>query len=432
MSSRSVVGSTRGGTAAPIADGNRFSESIDSAQLRILTIRRRSGLLWTSLVTFAAATATVMVAWFVLGIANDAAGFVLVAYLRQPPANRAELTVADRVALLEAEASPGVLRRLESEEPLGDRTSDELDALLDQFVFQSTVVQTWSIVDSVFRRDEIEAIAAQVPGAELRMHSWVNPSFLVRPLNRRPLQTGIRTALLGSLWIVALSMAIAFPVGVATAVFLTEYATAGWFTRFVRVNVETMASVPSIIYGILGLALFVRTLGSVTSGAFLGTGDGSAAGRTILSAGLTLAILVLPAIIINVRDILENVPPGYREACYSVGARRSTVVMRRILPSVGGQLVTVLLLGISRVIGETAPLLVIGAAAFITVDPSGIFSRFTSLPTQIFFWTSGLTGANRNLAAAAIVVLIVLSIGLNVVFVLIKRRLENRAAQGVR
>lgn len=405
--------------------------TIDAAQLRILEVRRRTGLFWTSVVTLVAAIAAVMIVWFVLGIVNDAAGYILVSYQRTPPENRASLDREARIALLQAEASAGVLRRIESEEPLQTRSAAELDRLLEQFVFQPEVVRTWTLFESVTRHDAILAAAEEVPSGELRFHSWITPSFLVEPLDRRPLVTGIRTALLGSIWIVALSMVIAFPVGVATALFITEYAQDGRFARFVRANVETMASVPSIIYGILGLALFVRTMGSVTSGAAIGLGDGSTAGRTILSAGLTLAVLVLPAIIINARDILEGVPTGYREACFAVGARRSTIVVRRILPSVSGQLVTVLFLAISRVIGETAPLLVVGAAAFITVDPSGIFSRFTSLPTQIFFWSARPQGASGNLAAAAMIVLMVLSIGLNVVFVFIKRTFESRARQGM-
>ncbi|MCG8480183.1 MAG: phosphate ABC transporter permease PstA, partial [Spirochaetales bacterium] len=271
----------------------------------------------------------------------------------------------------------------------------------------------------------------ETEGTALRFRAWIRPSFLTQPLERRPLTTGIRTALLGTVWIVTVSLAIAFPIGVATAVFLTEYDRGGWFSRFVRSNIETMASIPSIIYGILGLALFVRTLGPITSGAAFGVEGSGTVGRTVLSAALTLAILVLPSIVINSRDILEQVPRSYREACYAVGASRSAVVLRRILPAVSGQLITVLFLGISRVIGETAPLLVVGAAAFISVDPQGVFSRFTALPAQVFYWSARPGLEYQRLAAAAIIVLLALSTTINLGLRALGKHLDRRSSVGV-
>lgn len=403
---------------------------VDPKQLEILRVRRNHSLVWTSLIVLFAAIASITIVWFIAGIANDAFGAIVVTYEVEPPSDFDQRDAAWLTGLIRDNVGVGVVRRFEQEGPLEDLPSSDLRDIAEQFVFRPTIVKAWSLTESIARQDEITAVAAENEGI-VRFRSWVSPQLIVSPLDRDPLKSGVRTALLGSIWIVGLSLLIAFPIGVATAIYLNEYTSDSWFSRFLRANIETMAAVPSIIYGILGLALFVRILGPFTSGAILGSGEGESAGRTILSASLTLAVLVLPTIIISVRDILENIPDSYREACYAVGARRSTVIIQRLLPSIAGQLITVLFTGISRVIGETAPLLVVGAAAFITVDPSSVFSRFTALPAQIFFWSARPQAGFRNLAAGAIIVLMILSIGINIGLVVIKRRLDTQAALGM-
>lgn len=391
--------------------------------------RRRISRLGITIVVAVSAVSALMVAWFLVGILNDSFGMIVVTYEVTPPSDLDEMNSDAIAELIRTGARAGVVRRFEQTDPLEERSRRELRGIADRFVFQPSIERAWSLSQSLSQRAEIEEFAQEV-GGYVQFRAWVSPDLILNPIERNPLQSGIRTALVGSLWIVALSLAIAFPIGVATAIYLNEYTSDSSFSRFLRANIETMASVPSIIYGILGLALFVRVLGPFTSGTALGAGEGGSVGRTILSAGLTLSILVLPTIVISVRDLLENIPDSYREACYAVGGRRSTIIFRRLVPSIAGQLVTVLFAGISRVIGETAPLLVVGAAAFITVDPTSVFSRFTALPAQIFFWSARPQAGYRNLAAGAIVVLVILSIGINIGLALIRRRLDLQASLG--
>ena len=404
---------------------------IDGSQLSLIRVRHRVGIAWVSMLMAAAAIACVMIAWLLFGIINDAFGYVLVSYEMAPPTGIEEYDEAALAGLIRTDAGAGIVRRYEQEGALEDLPRPRLREIAETHVFQPSVLDTWSLSESLLRTAHIRGRLDETEGTALRFRAWIRPSFLTQPLERRPLTTGIRTALLGTVWIVTVSLAIAFPIGVATAVFLTEYDRGGWFSRFVRSNIETMASIPSIIYGILGLALFVRSLGPITSGAAFGVEGTGTVGRTVLSAALTLAILVLPSIVINSRDILERVPRSYREACYAVGASRSAVVVRRVLPAVSGQLITVLFLGISRVIGETAPLLVVGAAAFISVDPQGVFSRFTALPAQVFYWSARPGLEYQRLAAAAIIVLLVLSTTINLGLRALGRHLDRRSSVGV-
>ena len=184
---------------------------------------------------------------------------------------------------------------------------------------------------------------------------------------------------------------------------------------------------PSIIYGMLGLAIFVRAMEPLTSGTLLGTADPTTAnGRTILSAGLTLALLILPVIIINAQEAIRAVPRSLRQASYGVGATKWQTIWYHVLPNALPGILTGTILAISRAIGETAPLVVIGASTFITLDPTGPFSKFTTLPIQIYQWTARPQDQFRNLAAAAIVVLLVLLLTLNATAVLLRNRYSRR------
>ena len=184
---------------------------------------------------------------------------------------------------------------------------------------------------------------------------------------------------------------------------------------------------PSIIYGMLGLAIFVRELEPLTSGAIFGLTDPTTAnGRTILSAGLTLALLVLPILIINGQEAIRAVPGSLREASYGLGATKWQTVWHHVLPSAIPGILTGTILAISRAFGETAPLVVVGASTYITFDPNGPFAKFTSLPIQIYQWTSRPQGEFRNIAAAAILVLLVLLLTLNATAILLRNRYSRK------
>jgi phosphate transport system permease protein len=295
-------------------------------------------------------------------------------------------------------------------------------------VVEPQVVKTWSLYDSLLRRSEVLAEAAEkYPTAEIQFVSWVNPNFVATPQSSEAEQAGVRTAILGSLWTIFITIVFAFPLGVGAAIYLEEYATDNAINRIIRTNINNLAGVPSIIYGMLGLAIFVRALEPLTSGKLSGLVDPTTAnGRTILSAGLTLGLLILPLIIINGQEAIRAVPGSLRQASYGLGATRWQTIWHHVLPNALPGILTGTILAISRAMGETAPLVVVGASTFITVDPSGPFSKFTTLPIQVYQWTSRPQDEFRNIAAAAIIVLLVLLLALNASAVLLRNRFSRR------
>ncbi len=336
-----------------------------------------------------------------------------------------DLSQEQLTAILQTRISKGLLRRLENDQPLAERTRLEIYELVVERVVEPTIVETWSLTDSLLHRREIEARAAQEhPAAALTFRAWVNPTFLGASQSSNPLLAGIRGAILGSLWIIGLTILLALPIGIGAAVYLEEYAADTWVNRILQTNINNLAGVPSIVYGILGLAIFVRALEPLTSGAVLGQASDptSANGRTILAAGLTLGLLVLPLVIINAQEAIRAVPASLRQAAYGLGGTKWQTVWHHVLPNALAGILTGTILAVSRAMGETAPLVVVGASTFITSDPAGIFSKFTALPIQIYQWTARPQDEFRNLAAAAILVLLVLLLGLNAAAILLRNR----------
>jgi phosphate transport system permease protein len=232
---------------------------------------------------------------------------------------------------------------------------------------------------------------------------------------------------LGSLWIVAITLVFSFPVGVGSAVYLEEYASDNRMNRLIQTNINNLAGVPSIIYGMLGLAIFVRALEGFSSGAWFGVGEATTAnGRTIVAAGLTLGLLILPIIIINAQEAIRAVPRSLRQAGLALGATKWQTTRAHVLPNALPGILTGTILAVARALGETAPLVVVGASTFITTDPSGPFSKFTALPIQIFQWTSRPQDEFRNIAAAAILVLLVMLLTLNATAVILRNRYARR------
>jgi phosphate transport system permease protein len=215
----------------------------------------------------------------------------------------------------------------------------------------------------------------------------------------------------------------AFPVGVGAAIYLEEFARPNRINQLIQTNINNLAGVPSIIYGMLGLAILVRVLEPITSGSFLGEG-GSATenGRTIISAGVTLGLLILPVIIIASQEALRAVPNSMRAAGLALGATKWQTIRKHILPAAIPGVLTGSILATARALGETAPLVVVGASTFIITDPSGPFSKFTVLPIQIFQWTSRPQDEFRNIAAAAILVLLILLVVMNATAVFLRNR----------
>ena len=329
--------------------------------------------------------------------------------------------------LLLANVSRGRIAALEAETPLAQRTTAELDKLLEREVLKPQVAASWTLFESIFNRQAIQAEAAAIPGAELIFKSWINWTFITSPQSSDPLQAGIWIAILGSLWVTVIAFVVAVPLGVAAAIYLEEYGTGlSKFDQIVETNINNLAGVPSIIYGMLGLAVFVRFLAPITSGAAFGQTDAATAnGRTILSAGLTLGVLVLPLIIINAREAIRAVPRALREGAYGLGATKWQTTWHHVLPNALPGILTGVILSVSRAFGETAPLIVVGVSTFIVVQPDSVFSKYTTLPAQIYQWTSRPQEEFQHLAAAAILVLLVLLVAINGFAIW----LRNRTAQ---
>jgi phosphate transport system permease protein len=228
--------------------------------------------------------------------------------------------------------------------------------------------------------------------------------------SRKPEEAGIKAALWGTIWMMGLTAVFAVPLGLGAAIYLEEYAGRNWFTRIVQLNIANLAGVPSIVYGLLGLALFVRALELQ---------------RSVLAGALTMALLVLPIIIIAAQEALRAVPSSIREAAYALGATRSQVVFRQVVPGALPGMLTGIILALSRAIGETAPLIMIGALLFVPFTPSGPMDRFTVLPIQIFNWASRPQKEFQENAAAGIIVLLAVLLTMNAVAIVLRNRFQS-------
>ena len=413
--------------------------------------------------------------------------------------------------------------------------SETLRNLVLEEVVEQKVIASFTLSEAIFNFDAIKAeiegpILEQYKRAQrldeakisvIRFHSWLDGEFLARPMSSTPALAGVRTALIGSIGLMAVVVMVALPIGVGAAIYLEEYARHGFVNRLIETNVRNLAGVPSIIYGMLGLAIFVRALAPITSGMifhynfdapsaatvieriapifndeisydggaiasdnaeidalalervvdtflYFGTPsltmpgnssviemakaladalDGAAIsgeafdqlmaslarinsfapnGRTLVSAGLTLVLLILPIIIINAQEAIRAVPDAIREASYGLGATRWQTIWRSVLPAALPGIMTGTILSVSRAVGETAPLIVVGASTFLVTDPTSPFSQFTALPIQIYQWTARPQGQFADIAAAAIIVLLTLMLTLNAAAIFLRNRYSIR------
>lgn len=401
----------------------------DEALIRNISWRRQVGKFWRSMLLSSLVIALVALALLLYKITDATFGYVALEY-RQPPAellgNRAldEVSQPELVTILQDNISTGRFRKLDREAPVAERSKDEVYTLVLEEVARQRVVHTWTLTDSIFRRASIEqAMGDKYQDATLEFRSWLSWGFLNTPMSSRPDFSGVRTAILGSLWMIGLTILIAFPLGVGAAIYLEEYAGRNRFNRIIQTNINNLAGVPSIIYGMLGLSIFVRALNVVTSGRMVGLDNDN--GRTILAAALTMALLVLPLIIINAQEAIRAVPNSLRQASLAIGATKWQTIWHHVLPVAFPGILTGNILAMSRAIGETAPLIVVGASTYIVTDPDGPFSRFTALPILIYNWTSQPQDEFRKIAAAAIVVLLVMLLSMNSVAIVLRNRFRR-------
>jgi len=445
----------------------------------LLGRRARRARLFQVVCLFALVLAVVALATLLYTIVNDSFGLVAVVNQNDPAdivadlgydpevTSLGDLSYDEMVGLVATNVSSGVGRRLEREQrfyedrlvfesdavwaeicadaqpPAGctsaPRDGTNLFALVQERVVVPDVIASYDLVPSLLNRaqfaEQVEAgfEAGRFPEyssdqVSIEWRAWFNTNYLRAPQNSTPEVAGIRTAILGSAWLVSITLIFAVPVGVGAAIYLVEYAKPSRLNSLIQTNINNLAGVPSIIYGMLGLAIFVRVLEPFTSGAIFTTGvPPSENGRTVVSAGLTLGLLTLPVVIISAQEALRAVPDSLRHAGLALGATRWQTVRSQILPVALPGVLTGTILAVARAIGETAPLILVGAASFITADPTGPFSKFTALPIQIFQWTSFPQEEFRNIAAAASIALLLLLLTLNAVAVILRNRYARRA-----
>ncbi len=244
--------------------------------------------------------------------------------------------------------------------------------------------------------------------------SWMSWDLLRNKPSRKPEDAGLNIALYGTIWVISLTILMAFPIGVGAAIYIEEYAPKNRWTRLLQVNISNLAGVPSVVYGLLGLGIFVELMNI---------------GRVVLAGSLTMALLSLPVIIIASQEALRAVPLSLRQAAYGVGATRWQVVRHHVLPAAFPGVLTGTILAVSRAIGETAPLLVVGAASYIAVKPNGFLDGYSALPIQIYGWTSRPQSEFKELAAAGIIVLMVVLLSMNSFAIVLRQRFTSKAGR---
>lgn len=241
--------------------------------------------------------------------------------------------------------------------------------------------------------------------------SWLSWRLITEMPSRNAEDEGFNSAIWGSIWIVVGSALFSFFVGVGTAVYLEEYAPRNRYTRFLQTNISNLAGVPSVVYGLLGLVFFVQWLNL---------------GRSISAGALTMGLLILPVVVISSQEAIRAVPLGMRQAAYGLGATKWQTVRSHVLPTAMPGILTGMILSMSRAIGETAPLIVVGASSLVLTRPDGPLSSFTAMPVQIFNWAARPQEEFEQLSAAAIIVLLIILLSMNALAVFLRQKLSTR------
>ncbi|WP_019534586.1 phosphate ABC transporter permease PstA [Paenibacillus ginsengihumi] len=240
---------------------------------------------------------------------------------------------------------------------------------------------------------------------------WLDWDFLTSYASRIPSRAGILAALVGTFWLMVITAPLTFIIGVATAIYLEEYGKDTRLSRLIQTNISNLAGVPSIVYGLLGLTVFVQLLSM---------------GRSLLAGALTMTLLVLPIIIVSSQEAIKTVPQSLRNASFALGANRWQTIVRVVLPSALPGIMTGSILSLSRAIGETAPLIVVGAVAYVAFLPSSPLDTFTVMPIQIFNWASQPQAEFQNVAAAGIIVLLIMLLSMNAFAIFLRNKYQKK------
>lgn len=275
---------------------------------------------------------------------------------------------------------------------------------------RKVVAIAWQVVFAAATLFAVLALAALLMTVARDGTGWLSWDLFTQTNSRRAENAGFQSGIIGTVWVISLTALVAIPVGVGAAIYLEEYGPRNWWTKILQTNIANLAGVPSVVYGLLGLGLFVYILGF---------------GRSVLAAALTMALLILPIVIIASQEAIRAVPPSLREAAYALGASKWQVTRSHVLPAALPGVLTGTILALSRAIGETAPVVVVGAALFLSHNPDSVFSRFTVLPVQIYQWTARPQEDFRDLAAAGIIILLVMLLLMNSVAIFFRQRFSR-------
>lgn len=239
---------------------------------------------------------------------------------------------------------------------------------------------------------------------------YLTADFFNNFASRLPSRSGIKAAFWGSIWMIAVTAPLTFILGVASAIYLEEYSKKSWLSRFIQLNISNLAGVPSIVFGILGLTLFVR---------------GMELGKSVIAGSLTMTLLVLPIVIVAAREAIASVPGSLRQASYAMGATRWQTIRHVVLPYALPGILTGTILALSRAIGETAPLIMVGAVTFLAFTPSSVFDEFTVMPIQIYSWIAQPKEEFQYLAAAGIIVLLIILLSMNALAIYLRNKFQR-------
>ena len=283
---------------------------------------------------------------------------------------------------------------------------------------RSHLIRTWR--DRIFFAGFLLAILIGIAGLAALLIDvlidglgFLNWKFLTTYASRKPLESGILAPMAGTVWVVGLTAVFTIPIGIGTAIYLEEFANKNRLTRLIELNISNLAGVPSVIYGLLGLAVFVQ---------FLFNGS-----RNLTAGALTMTLLILPIVIIASQEAIKAVPSSYRDAAYAMGATRWQVVKTVVMPQAVPGMMSGIILALSRAVGESAPILIISSLVWVTFVPTSPDSKFTVLPLQIFTWVSQPQEDFRSIAAAGIIVLLLILLGMNAVAIWIRNKYQVRS-----
>ena len=243
---------------------------------------------------------------------------------------------------------------------------------------------------------------------------WLSTDLINNYPSRKPDEAGLKAALFGSIWLMGLTGLFSIPIGIGAAIYLEEYAPKNKLTSLIEINISNLAGVQSIIYGLLGLSVFVYAI---------------ALGRSVLAGSLTMSLLILPIVILASRESIRAVPGTYRDAAYALGASQWDVVRKVVLPAATPGILTGIILGMSRAVGETAPVIAISALVYLRFVPDGPLSRFTVLPIQIYNWVARPQEDFRGLAAAGIIVLLTLLLSMNSIAIFLRNKYQRESEE---